>query len=147
MLPSLGLPPLELCFGTSPIQAEKSRPDRNVLGSAMLATSAVARAGPTPGISSSRLLVSQDRCQAPIRRSNSRICAFNPMELLAKRRQTGTGNLWNLLVLRISDDIKQLLNTLTADWRNDAKLSAMGPDCIDHRGLLSNKQVPRAMEH
>src|SRR5215469_5241420 len=72
---------------------------------------------------------------------------FNPMELIAKRRQTGTGNLWNLLVLRIGDDIKQLLNTLTADRRNDAKLSAMGSDCIDHRGLLSNKQVPRAMEH
>src|SRR5262249_50091707 len=35
MLPSLGLPPLELCFGTNPIQAEKPRPDRNVLGSAM----------------------------------------------------------------------------------------------------------------
>jgi len=25
-LPSLSLPPLEFCFGTSPIQAEKSRP-------------------------------------------------------------------------------------------------------------------------
>jgi hypothetical protein len=31
-----------LYFGTSPIQAEKSRPDRNTFGSAMLATSAVA---------------------------------------------------------------------------------------------------------
>ena len=26
---------------------------------------------------------------------------FNPMELIAKRRQTGTGDLWNLLVIRI----------------------------------------------
>jgi len=34
MLPSLSLPPLECCFGTSPIQAEKLRPDRKVLGSA-----------------------------------------------------------------------------------------------------------------
>src|SRR6267142_2307484 len=32
MLPSLSLPPLECCFGTSPIQAEKLRPDRKVLG-------------------------------------------------------------------------------------------------------------------
>src|SRR5262249_18706839 len=55
MLPSLSLPPLEFCFGTSPIQAEKSRPDRNALGSPMLATSAVASAGPTPGMASSRL--------------------------------------------------------------------------------------------
>src|ERR1700704_6647131 len=27
MLPSLSLPPLECCFGTSPIQAEKLRPE------------------------------------------------------------------------------------------------------------------------
>jgi hypothetical protein len=59
--------------GYSPIQAEKSRPDRNALGSAMLATKAVASAGPTPGIASSRLLVSFDRCQAMIWRSNARI--------------------------------------------------------------------------
>src|SRR5215813_2874741 len=67
MLPSLSLPPLEFCFGTSPIQAEKSRPDRNALGSPMLATSAVASAGPTPGMASSRLLVSFDRCHAMMR--------------------------------------------------------------------------------
>jgi hypothetical protein len=29
MPPSLSLPPLEFCFGTSPIHAAKSRPDRN----------------------------------------------------------------------------------------------------------------------
>src|ERR1700746_3567421 len=76
MLPSFSLPPLEFCFGTTPIQAEKSRPDRNAFGSAMLATRAVASAGPTPGISSSRRLVSLERCQAMIRRSNSKIVAF-----------------------------------------------------------------------
>ena len=74
MLPSLSLPPLECCFGTSPIQAEKFRPDRKAFGSATLATRAVASAGPTPGISSSRLLASLDRCQAMIWRSKLRIC-------------------------------------------------------------------------
>src|SRR5258706_10564039 len=49
MLPSLSLPPLECCFGTSPTQAEKLRPDRKVVGSATLATRAVASIGPTPG--------------------------------------------------------------------------------------------------
>src|SRR6516225_4387859 len=139
MQPSLGLPPLELCFGTSPIQAEKSRPDRNVLGSANagdkrggesradtgnLIKSSACLAGPMP---------SPDHA---VERQNLR---FNPMELIAKRRQTGTGNLWNLLVLRSGDDIKQLLNTLTADRRNDAKLSAMSPDCIDHVCCRINK--------
>src|SRR6266542_3875810 len=77
MLPSFSLPPLEFCLGTSPIQAEKSLPDRKALGSPTLATRAVANAGPTPGISSSRLLASLDRCQAMIRRSNSRIWSFS----------------------------------------------------------------------
>jgi hypothetical protein len=71
------LPPLECCFGTSPIQAEKSRPDRKAFGSATLATSAVASAGPTPGSSSSRWLTWLDRCQAMIRRSNSSIRALS----------------------------------------------------------------------
>ena len=44
------LAPLECCLGTSPIQAEKLRRDRKVLGSATLATKAVASIGPTPGM-------------------------------------------------------------------------------------------------
>ena len=44
------LAPLECCFGTSPIPAEKLRPDRKALGSATLATKAVASIGPTPGM-------------------------------------------------------------------------------------------------
>src|SRR6266478_1999925 len=63
MLPSLSLPPLECCFGTSPIQAEKFRPDRKAFGSAMVAARAVANTGPMPGQSSSRKLISLDRCQ------------------------------------------------------------------------------------
>ena len=43
ILPSRFLPPLECCFGTIPIQAEKLRPDRKDLGSATVATTAVAR--------------------------------------------------------------------------------------------------------
>ena len=70
-------PILAFCLGTSPIQAEKSLPDRKALGSATLATKAVAKVGPTPGMSSSRRLASLDRCQALIIRSNCRICAFS----------------------------------------------------------------------
>src|SRR6478736_1913604 len=69
LLPSLFLPPLECCFGTIPIQAEKLRPDRKDFGSATVATTAVASTGPTPGASSSLMLISLDRCQALISRS------------------------------------------------------------------------------
>jgi DNA-binding response OmpR family regulator len=47
MLPSFSLPPLEFCLGTSPLQAEKSLPDRKARGSPTLATITVANAGPT----------------------------------------------------------------------------------------------------
>ena len=63
-------------FGTMPIQAEKLRPDRKDCGSATAATKAVASTGPTPGASSSLMLISLDRCQALVSRSNSRICSF-----------------------------------------------------------------------
>src|SRR6267378_3342888 len=76
ILPSLFLPPLECCFGTIPIQAEKLRPDRKDFGSATAATKAVASTGPTPGASSSLMLISLDRCQALISRSNSSICSL-----------------------------------------------------------------------
>ncbi len=54
--PSLSLPPLECCLGTSPIQAEKSRADRNAFGSAILAIRGVAGAG----------LTIRYRCNAPL---------------------------------------------------------------------------------
>src|ERR1700729_4101205 len=64
MLPSLSLPPVVCCFGTSPIQAAKPRPDLNAFQSPISATRAVATIGPTPGISSSRRLGSQERWPA-----------------------------------------------------------------------------------
>src|SRR5512132_780815 len=118
MLPSLSLPPSERCLGTSPIHAEKSRPDRKALGSATLATRAVASAGPTPGMSSSRLLVSLDRCQAMIRRSNSSIWAFRRPQLGAKGGNTCARHLGKPVIAAIGDDIEQLLNTAASDRRD-----------------------------
>src|SRR5262245_25056019 len=135
MLPSLSLPPLECCFGTSPIQAEKSRPDRNTFGSAMLATSAVASAGPTPGIASSRLLVS---CERNLR--------FQRMQLGTQSCDTGTCHLRDSFVFRIGEDIEELFEAFAADRRHDAKLGKVGADRVDHRGLLTDEQVPRTMK-
>ncbi len=47
--PSFSLPPLELCLGASPSQAEKSRPHRKVSGAGAKATIAAAATGPMPG--------------------------------------------------------------------------------------------------
>src|SRR6516165_1641535 len=47
--PSFGLPPVESCRGTNPIQAAKSRPDRKAFGSVTVAVMALAPRVPIPG--------------------------------------------------------------------------------------------------
>ena len=36
---------------------------------------------------------------------------------------------------------------MTTDRRNDPELGKMGPDCIDHRGLLADEQMAGAVQH
>ena len=36
---------------------------------------------------------------------------------------------------------------MTPDRCNDPELGKMGPDCINHRGLLTDKQMSRAVQH
>jgi hypothetical protein len=48
MEPSFVLPPVEFCFGVSPSQAAKSRPDLKTPGSGTLAAITEAISGPTP---------------------------------------------------------------------------------------------------
>jgi hypothetical protein len=73
--PSLFLP-LECCLGTIPIKAEKLRPDRKELGSANGSHQSRGQPRPTPEASSSLMLISLDRRQALISRSNSRTCSL-----------------------------------------------------------------------
>jgi hypothetical protein len=47
--PKRSLPPLDLCFGKSPIQAAKSRPERKTLGSGAVAAMAAVISGPKRG--------------------------------------------------------------------------------------------------
>src|SRR2546426_7899555 len=147
MLPSLSLPPLECCFGTSPIQAEKFRPDRKAFGSGTLATRAVASAGPTPGIASSRLLVSLDRCQTVIIRSNSKICALSIRSWAPRAARHARAISRHPFVTRVGDDPEQFLDTIAPDRSDDPVLGKMGADRIDHRGLLADEEMARPMEH
>src|SRR5262244_941458 len=64
-----------------------------------------------------------------------------------KRRETGAGCLWNSLISRIGNELEQLFDTAAPDRRNNPKLGKMGPDRVDERGLLTNKQMARAVEH
>ena len=53
-------------------------------------------------------------------------------QLGTKSRHTRPCNLGQPLVIWISDDAKQLLDTLAADRRHDPELRKMSPDRIDH---------------
>ena len=55
-------PPVESCRGTIPIEAAKSRPDRNTFGSGTVAAMAVAPSRPIPGMLLRRLHASSARC-------------------------------------------------------------------------------------
>src|SRR5258706_483237 len=67
---------------------------------------------------------------------------LDPAQLSSECQETRTGHFRNSLVVWIGDDIEQLPHTVTPDRRNDPELGKMGPDCIDHRGLLTDERRP-----
>ena len=68
-------------------------------------------------------------------------------QLGAERGETRARNLGHPFVTWIGDDAKQFLDTIASDWRDDPELRKMGTDRIDHRGLLTDEEMARAMEH
>ena len=133
------MPPLECCFGTSPIQAESlvligkpsdQRRWRSERGQRRTDTR-------DP---SSRLLISLDRCQALIIRSNSRIRASTPAVGRRARRDTRAQPLAPVCHL----DRRRPSAAPRHDGArpaHDPELCEMGTNCIDYRGLLANEQM------
>ena len=129
------------CHGSG---IEVSLPDLEAFGSATLATRAVASAGQCRN-GTQRRLVALDRCQAKIRRSNSRISPQGP-QLDAEGGDTGPGEIGNPLVPIVCDDRKQLFNTLRPTGATMPNW-ACDPNGIDHRGLLTDEELAGAVEH
>jgi len=107
---------------------------------------AVASAGPIPGISSSRRLVSLDRCQALIIRSNSRIRSLSSRSWAPSAARHARATSGTRLSLG-SATTSSSSSTPLPDRRDDPELGKMGTDRIDHRSLLANHQVTGAMQH
>src|SRR5262245_40777174 len=110
-------------------------------------TSAVASAGPTPGIASSRLLVAFDRCQAMMRLSNSRILGLQCPQLTAESSKARACHFQEPPIGCISDDFQKLLDTPAPDGGDDPELGKIGADRIDHGSLLANEEKARTMKH
>ena len=62
-------------------------------------------------------------------------------------RETRAGHFRNPPVAWIGDDIEQFLDTVPPDQRHDPELCKMGPDRIDHRGLLTDEQMAGTVQH
>src|SRR5262245_22509235 len=71
---------------------------------------------------------------------------FQRMQLGTQSCDTGTCHLRDSFVFRIGEDIEELFEAFAADRRHDAKLGKVGADRVDHRGLLTDEQVPRTMK-
>ena len=114
----LSLPPLEFRLGTSPIQAEKSLPDRNAFDRQRW------RPERSPVLDRRQVyrraagLLHWIDAEAMIIRSNWRIC-LQHLQLGAERGDTGAGNLGQPLVTCIGSDAEQLLDTIASDRRDD----------------------------
>ena len=67
------MPPVDLCTGVSPSQAEKSRPHRKASAAGARATSAAAVTGPTPGMVSSRRAIGSSLARLAISASSTAI--------------------------------------------------------------------------
>jgi hypothetical protein len=50
-----------------------------------------------------------------------------------------------MIVTYIRNDFEQSLHALTTGRRYDAELSQMSTDSVDHRGLLADEELARAV--
>jgi hypothetical protein len=64
------------------------------------------------------------------------LCLEHP-HLRPKGGKALTCELWHALVIRIGDDVEQLLGAVSADRRDDPALGKMSADCLDHRGFVA----------
>ena len=92
------------------------------------------------------MLISSDRCQALISRSNSSTCSL----ILRNCAPNADRHARAISGIRLSfgsaKTLEQFLDTVAPDRCNDPELGKMGPDWIDRRGLLTDEQMARTVQ-
>ena len=61
-------------------------------------------------------------------------------QLSTERGKAGTGNLRDPLLVRVGNNAQQFCDPFTPDWRDNAELSEVRPDRINHRGRHATKE-------
>src|SRR5215470_12890292 len=146
MLPSLSLPPLEFCSGTSPIQAREipSRSKRLGIPNARYQRSCKCRADTRDGVKSLAGLVRSVPCDDAAIESQD--LGLQCQQLSPESSHAGPGYLWQPSVVGIGDDFEQLLDTTAPDRCDDPELGQVRANGIDDGRLLANEQMPCAVE-
>src|SRR5437868_14646197 len=68
-------------------------------------------------------------------------------QLSTERGKARTGNLRHPLVARVGNNMQQFRDSFTPNRRHDTELSEVRPDRINHRSLLADEQMARAVKH
>src|SRR5215472_13129419 len=132
--------PVDICFGTSPSQAPKSRPLENASPVPIAATIALEMIGPMPGTLTNRSQPASRRARAVISpdkqsiRSSSRRLG-QPLNEAYRARRQHFG--------RCSQDARQLgtQEPKSLTLRN-AALEQEGADLVDDAGALTDQSLP-----
>ena len=73
--------------------------------------------------------------------------SFELAEQRAQRFETRTRHLGDALVPFIGDGVKQVLHAIASNGSDNTELGQVRADCVDDRGLLSDEEMPRTMQH
>lgn len=134
------MPPVELCRGTSPIHAAKSRPDRKIAGSGTVAERREAMIGPMPGIVARRRATASVLAPATISVS-SLVIRRSSVASSAVRVRSALRALAGMRPSLISDHGSQFFGLLDATRRNNPEFGQVAPQRIDQHGTLPNQQI------
>ena len=143
---SFGLPPVVICFGTSPSQAARSRPRPKVSALPIAATSAVAFSGPIPGNGHQQSggLVRAGLQRELLVESLDASVQLAPFGLVVLDQQPGSRAERDLLCGQQGLEVQlQLAPPLRHD---DAALQQEGAQLVDQRRPLAHQPVTRAVK-
>src|SRR5262245_30613274 len=126
--------PVEICFGTSPSQAAKSRPFENTSPEPIAATTALEMIGPIPGTLMRRSQPASCRAIVSISRESDALVEAPPVpgEFFDDSQHARRQNVYS----RRQDDRQLGAQKADALAHGDAALQHEGTDLIDDAGAL-----------
>src|SRR6266516_2704232 len=139
--------PVEICLGTSPSQAAKSRPLDNASPTPIAATIALEMIGPIPGTLISRSQPASRRAMASISPDKSSMRSSSRRQSPASQVLDDVHHAWRQDIGGRGQDARQLgaQEALPLPY-GDAALQQEGADLIDDASTLAHQPLTNAMQ-